>query len=124
MGKWVHDLLRDRLLARAGLLVDTRPKLTLQQLEDEVRRNIWDEQFLRYMFNRLLMGRLRYGPRKAKSGYNYVKAIEDKIAKYKETGNTEMLVDIGNYAMIEFGHGEHPNKHFAAEDDVTHCPKR
>jgi hypothetical protein len=72
----------------------------------------------------LLMGRLRYGPKDSSAPpYDYAGSIEDKIKLYKETGNTELLVDIGNYAMLEFRFGKHPNRHFAATDDAHHCRK-
>lgn len=119
--KWIHDQLRERLLARAGILPPL-PKITLVELEQELKETTWDENFLKLMWNRLLMGRLRYGPKKGKApAYAYAKSIQDKIKLYVETGNTELLVDIGNYAMLEFRFGKHPNKHFAATDDADHC---
>lgn len=76
------------------------------------------------MFNRLIMGRLRYGPKSPTApAYDYAKSIAGKIRLYLETGNTEYLVDIGNYAMLEFRFGAHPNKHFSATDDADHCEK-
>lgn len=120
-GKWVHDVIRDRLLTRAGLF-DRPPPLTLAALEKEIRDTTWDSTFIQYMFNRLLMGRLRYGPKTStKTKYNYAKSIESKIKLYMETGNTEILVDIGNYAMLEFRFGEHPSRHFSAKDDEDHA---
>lgn len=69
-----------------------------------------------------MMGTLRYGPKKSGAPkYDYAGSIEKKIALYKETGNTELLVDIGNYSMLEYKFGEHPKKHFAAGDDTEHC---
>lgn len=120
--KWIHDQLRERLLARAGLLPPME-YITLADLEAEVRRTTWDENFFTLMWNRLLFGRLRYGRKdlQKQTPYDYPKAIEIKIKAYKETGNTELLVDIGNYAMLEFRFGKHPNKHFAATDDADHC---
>lgn len=99
-------------------------KISLNELESEVRATSWDEQFLRLMFNRLLMGRLRYGSKRPSPNqvrYNYTKSVKDKIDLYEKTGNTEHLIDIANYAMLEFRHGTHPNKHFSATDDTDHC---
>lgn len=73
------------------------------------------------MRNRLEMGFLRYGGASEKTKYDLTKAIETKLALYKESGNTENLVDIGNYAMLEFKFGTHPKKHFYAGDDVGHA---
>lgn len=117
-----HDILRNRLLAQAGLLERRKKFLTLKELTDEINETTWDKPFFEYMFNRLIMGRLRYGPKKKSApAYDYAGSIEVKIKLYKETGNTEYLVDIANYAMLEFRHGAHPNKHFAATDDADHC---
>ena len=117
-----HDILRDRLLTKAGL-IESLPKLTLAELEKE-DREIWSKKFIVLMRNRLLMGRLRYGPRKEKSSYDLVGAIESKLKLYKETGNDELMVDIGNYSMLQFKHGTHPNKHFSALDDIEHVKKK
>lgn len=120
MRKWVHDQLRERLLTKAGLLETPKKKvLTLDQLVGEVRRDVWSEKFTELMFNRLLMGWLRYGSKKSGGPrYNYLKAVSDKLALYEKTGNDELLVDLANYAMLEFRHGDHPLKHFSAYDDA------
>jgi hypothetical protein len=112
-----HDEIRERLLARANLLPPPKT-ISLSELTDEIKCGVWCEDFLDKMFNRLLMGRLRYGPRKAKSRYDFLQAIEDKLNLYRQTGNDELLVDIGNYAMLEYNHGDHPLKHFSAYDDA------
>jgi hypothetical protein len=39
-----------------------------------------------------------------------------RLNKYKETGNTEWLQDVGNCAMIEFMFPQHPNAHYRATD--------
>jgi uncharacterized protein YyaL (SSP411 family) len=120
--QFTHDILRDRLLARAGLLERRKKFITLEEIVKELHATTWDTQFLEYMFNRLIMGRLRYGPKKANAPkYDYAGSIEGKIKLYKETGNTEYLVDIANYAMLEFRHGAHPSKHFSSTDDADHC---
>lgn len=111
-----HDMMRDRLLKKAGLFEYPKPKYTLKQLE----RIQWSDRFEYYMRNRLLMGGLRYGlfgdPKKPK--YNSVDSIKKRIALYEETGNTEYLVDVANLCMVEFIEGNHPNKHFSATDDT------
>lgn len=111
-----HEIMRERLLRRAGLMEIPPPKFTLKQLE----RSQWSDKFEIYMRNRLLMGGLRYGlfgdPKKHK--YDSVSSIKKRLALYEETGNTEYLVDIANLCMVEFVEGNHPNKHFSATDDV------
>jgi hypothetical protein len=36
---------------------------------------------------------------------------------YKDTGNTEFLCDIANFAMIEYMQPQHPNAHYEVLDD-------
>ncbi len=45
-----------------------------------------------------------------------IATLKDKLAKYAATGNTEWLMDVANYAMIEFMHPKHPKAHFRATD--------
>jgi hypothetical protein len=66
------------------------------------------------------MGALRYGEIPQKAKYNYIKSLENRLAQYKETGNTELLVDVANLAMLEFVCGSHPNKHWHDVHD-DHC---
>lgn len=52
-------------------------------------------------------------------GKGFVQAIptlEKCLDKYKETGNTEYLCDLANYAMFEFMYPQHPKGHFRATD--------
>lgn len=47
----------------------------------------------------------KYGPARVNFGKGYVDAIgslEKCLAKFKETGNTEYLADVANYAMFRF----------------------
>ena len=52
-------------------------------------------------------------------GKGYVDALgslEKCLAKYRETGNTEYLLDAGNYAMFEYMYPQHEKAHFRATD--------
>lgn len=61
------------------------------------------DQIRKYM---MVMSYYKYGP--LKDNYDKYKCmdalgnIEKRIQKYKETGNTEFLADVANFAMIEF----------------------
>ena len=111
-----HDIMRQRLLERAGLIDKPEPKYTLRQLE----KHQWSDKFELYMRNRLLMGGLRYGlmGEKGKPQYDSIASIRKRIELYEQTGNTEYLVDVANLCMVEFIEGKHPNKHFSATDDT------
>lgn len=43
--------------------------------------------------------------------------IEKRLAKYRETGNTEFLADIANFAMIEFMYPSIPGARYIPTDD-------
>lgn len=43
-------------------------------------------------------------------------SLEKRLRLYRETGNVEYLVDIANFAMIEFTHPRHPKAHYTPTD--------
>ncbi len=70
------------------------------------------------MVNRMMVSFHKYG-RVADAYPQKVDAIESlkqRLDKYAETGNTEFLMDVGNFAMIEFMHPSHPNAYFEGTD--------
>lgn len=83
-----------------------------------ILRTEFSEDFTTGMKNRMLVSFHKYGP--VKQGYPHrVDAIESlrlRLQKYQETGNTEYLMDVANFAMIEFMLPRHPNAYFKAED--------
>lgn len=58
----------------------------------------------------------KYGPAKKNYGeykcMDALKNIELRLQKYKDTGNTEFLVNIANFAMLEFMHPSIPGAKF------------
>lgn len=94
-----------------------------------LQQSEWSPEFERLMRNRLLMGALRYGvlayKRKVGRKWDLLGAVKKKIQLYEQTGNTEYMVDIANYCLLEFECGYHPNKHFRALDDHhDHCREK
>lgn len=74
---------------------------------DELRRNRVEVSFY------------KYGPARRNYATGNVQAIptlERCLQKYKDTGNTEYLLDLANYAMFEFMWPQHPKGHFRATD--------
>lgn len=49
-------------------------------------------------------------------GMDPLAEVRARINKYRDTGNTEWLIDAANYCMIEFMHPSHDNAHFRATD--------
>jgi hypothetical protein len=92
----------------------------------ELQCTEWDPKFETLMRNRLLIGRFRYGPfwHNQDCKWDFVGSAQQKLELYEETGNTEYLVDCANLGMKEFAVGEHPDKHFSAQDDKNHTKRK
>jgi hypothetical protein len=66
--------------------------------------------FSNAMIARLTVGWCRYGE---PAGYQlYLTRLEKELARYKQTGNREGLMNIANYAFLESLYPEHPKYHF------------
>lgn len=61
----------------------------------------WSDEFIRYQKNRIIVGFCRYGFL-GTDKLGFIGRLEQKLSLYKQTGNMEYLVDIANYAMLEF----------------------
>lgn len=68
----------------------------------------------------MVMSYFKYGPLKDNYGtYKCMDALgnlELRLQKYKETGNTEFLADIANFAMIEFMNPSVPGASYQPTD--------
>ena len=66
----------------------------------------FDPKFFELMRNRMLVSRHKYGhvSEKYKNAewYDMVKNIKYRVGLYEKTGNTEYLVDVANFCMIEW----------------------
>lgn len=115
--RYAHDLLRDRLLQRAGLGAPP-PQVDAEAKLRELYQSQWSPRFEELMRNRLVMGAMRYGRLHApgKKRYDRVASIQKRVGLYKETGNLEHLVDAANEALLEFEESHHPLRHFGAGD--------
>lgn len=79
----------------------------------------YSEEFDKLRKNRVEVSYYKYGPAKDNFGsdLHLVDAIKSHNAcleKYKNTGNTEYLLDAANYLMFEYMYPQHPNAHFRA----------
>lgn len=80
----------------------------------------FSEQFLAGMVARMGMSFHKYG-RVAEAYPDNIDALaslRERLSKYRATGNTEWLMDVANFAMIEFMYPRHDNAHFEATDSV------
>lgn len=79
----------------------------------------YSEKFDKLRKNRVETSFYKYGSAKQNFSNGNVQAIptlELCLQKYKDTGNTEYLCDLANYAMFEFMYPQHPEAHFRATD--------
>ena len=126
MKQRINDHIRDHLLVAlgAGQLVATKRLPDLPSL----RQSEWSPRFERLMRNRLIMGAFRYGTFNEKkcspARYQYAKDAARRLEAYRDTGNTEILVDVANMCLLEFEFGQHPMRHFRAVDDGEHTPDK
>jgi len=130
MPKTLQDYFRDAWRRAADLPPEPEPRLLpdLPVLE----RTEWSAKFEQLMRNRMILGAFRYGrldpflplrpsaPSAAKPGYDRVSSMTRRLERYAATGNTELLVDVANLALLEFVEGAHPHKHFHSHDDGEH----
>ena len=84
----------------------------------EILARDWDDDFVKKMRNRIIVSHYKYGwmsqtyPELAQA----VNEIQPRIQKYLKTGNTEWLIDVANFAMMEYLHPSVKNAHFIGTD--------
>lgn len=80
----------------------------------------YSEEFDKIRKNAMVTSYYKYGPLNENYGtektMNAIGCLKKRLAKYEETGNTEFLADIANYAMIEFMCPQHPQAHYKPTD--------
>lgn len=81
------------------------------------------ERLVRLANNRCVVGFYRYElPRFGRATkvdgreWDLPGRMIEKLQRYQQTGNTELLVDVFNYVRWEFARPGHPDAHFKAED--------
>ena len=63
----------------------------------------FSESFVKAMKNRMVVSFHKYGPIVEAFGrIDWLESLQQRILKYMETGNSEYLVDVANFAMIQF----------------------
>jgi len=79
--------------------------------------------FVEKMKTRMIMSFYKYGPivknvcrDNPEDNTDEIAGLRKRLELYEETGNTEWLVDVANFAMIEFMHPQHPKAHFRATE--------
>lgn len=118
----VSEHIRRHLLKSFGMC-ESVPVPSLESL----RETEWDQEFERLMRNRLIMGAFRYGLLKDKHthGYLLLDGMLRLIEQYRKTGNLEFMVDLANYALLEYVAQRGAGGAFVSVDDGDHhCRKK
>lgn len=94
------------------------------RLDDEFKSILsteWSYRFEELQKKAMLMSYYKYGPvvknhTKDNNHMDAVANLKKRLELYEKTGNTEFLVDVANFAMIEFMNPQHPKAHFKGTD--------
>ena len=85
---------------------------------DEILKRDFSEEFVNKMRNAIEMSHYKYGwmsntyPELAQA----VKCIQERLDLYNKTHNTEYLVDVANFAMIEYKHPSYEDAKYTPSD--------
>lgn len=84
----------------------------------DVLKTEFSEDFTQHMKNAMVVSYYKYGA--ISEGFpdkvDAVGSLMQRLREYTKTGNTEYLVDVANFAMIEFMHPRHPEAHYTPTD--------
>lgn len=74
--------------------------------------------FIQGMLDRMAMSFFKYGQVNQEdiSKRDMEQTLKMRFDRYLDDGNTEWLMDVGNFAMIEFMCPSHPDAHFRDTD--------
>lgn len=88
------------------------------ETRDEIMRRDFSDAFVMKMQNAIEMSHYKYGwmsqtyPELAQA----YKCIRERLELYEQTHNTEYLVDVANFAMIEFKHPSFADSRYRPTD--------
>ena len=85
-------------------------------LSESVPQSEFCEEFVQGMADRMGVSYFKYGA--VADAYpdrvDAIKSLKKRLERYEVDGNTEWLMDVGNFAMIEFMRPRHSKAHFKA----------
>lgn len=85
---------------------------------EEILKRDFSDEFVIKMKNAIETSHYKYGwasktyPELAQA----INCIEDRVAAYKKTHNKEYLVDIANFALLEYMYPMYADAHFTSTD--------
>ena len=85
---------------------------------DYIPASEFSREFAQGMADRMAVSYCKYGA--VAEAYpvrvDAIESLKKRLDKYAQDGNTEWLIDVANFAMIEFMHPRHHAAHFVATD--------
>jgi hypothetical protein len=78
-------------------------------------------QFIQGMADRMSTSYYKYGAvaDAYPSKVDAIASLKVRLDRYERTGNLEYLMDVANFAQIEYMRPRHPDAHFKAEDSSS-----
>lgn len=95
----------------------------MTETREEILKRDFSEAFINKMRNAIETSHYKYGwasktyPELAQAH----KCIEQRLDMYRETHNTEFLVDVANFAMLEFLYPEFADARYTPTDSDKSC---
>jgi hypothetical protein len=89
---------------------------------EKILKTEYSTKFDELRKNRMVVSFYKYGTIAANYGEHLISALDNlkkRLVLYEETGNTEYLTDVANFAMIEFMYSQHEKAHF---NDLSESP--
>jgi hypothetical protein len=85
----------------------------------EILKTEFSHDFVEKMKNSMVVSFHKYGPIDSAfpDRVDAVASLMDRLRLYTSTGNTEALMDVANFAMIEYMRPSHPDAHYTPTDD-------
>jgi len=88
---------------------------------EELKETEWVPEFDMLAKNKMIQAAFRYGLLRFNNNYDFIASLRNKLDLYEKTHNLELLVDIRNYAMLEFKKPKYADAFYLNEDDTEHA---
>lgn len=90
--------------------------MAFEEKKVEILQDCFSDRFIELMQNSLVQSHYKYGSAKDNYGVhktvNAFKSIQGRMDMYEKTGNADFLIDIANFAMLEFMYPQHKESHY------------
>ena len=91
---------------------------------DELWETEWNPTFDTLARGKMVLAAFRYGLLRNNNVFDFIESMKRKIERYEQTHNLELMVDVRNYAMLEFTKPKYADSYYHNEDDTEHAVKK